>query len=26
MQFSPRSIFLSFRSKYPPQHCSRNPH
>jgi len=25
MQFSPRSVFVSFRSKYPPQHCSQNP-
>jgi hypothetical protein len=26
MQFSPRSIFLPFRSKYPPQHsCSQKP-
>jgi hypothetical protein len=23
MQFSPRSIFLPFRSKYLPQHCSQ---
>jgi hypothetical protein len=21
MQFSPRSVFLSFRSEYPPQYC-----
>jgi hypothetical protein len=21
MQFFPRSVFLPFRSKYPPQHC-----
>jgi hypothetical protein len=27
MQFSPRSIFLPFRSKYPPQHSVlRNPY
>jgi hypothetical protein len=25
MQFSPRSVFLAFRSKYPPQHCSQKP-
>jgi hypothetical protein len=26
MQFSPRSVFLSFRSKYPPQHSVlKNP-
>jgi hypothetical protein len=26
MQFSPRSVFLPFRSKYPPQHSVlRNP-
>jgi hypothetical protein len=23
MQSSPRSVFLPFRSKYPPQHCSK---
>jgi hypothetical protein len=27
MQFSPRSVFLPFRSKYPPQHTLlKNPH
>jgi hypothetical protein len=27
MQFSPRSVFLPFRSKYPPQHSVlKNPH
>jgi hypothetical protein len=26
MQFSPRSVFLPFRSKYPPQHSVlKNP-
>jgi hypothetical protein len=25
MQFPPRSVFLPFRSKYPPQHCSQKP-
>jgi hypothetical protein len=25
MQFSPLSIFLPFRSKYLPQHCSQKP-
>jgi hypothetical protein len=25
MHFSPWSVFLPFRSKYPPQHCSQKP-
>jgi hypothetical protein len=25
MQFSPRSVFVPFRSKYPPQHSSQKP-
>jgi hypothetical protein len=25
MQFSPRSVFLPFKSKYLPQHCSQKP-
>jgi hypothetical protein len=25
MQFSPRSVFLPFRSKYPPQYSSQKP-
>jgi len=25
MKFSPRTVFLPFRSKYPPQHCAQKP-
>jgi hypothetical protein len=25
MEFSPRSVFLPFRTKYPPQHSSQKP-